>query len=104
MKIEQKNLFGEAEPEKFVSAQPKTTAYKNPPNITILGGLNSATLQAESVYMLRVLSNQYTRGFPSAIAKKKFLRVIKAEMMLKQGKLNPVLLLRDCLLNRNSGA
>jgi len=101
MKIEQRGLFGEGKPTKPATTQPKATAYKNPPNTTVLGGLNQETLQAESVYMLRVLSNQYMRGFPTPIAKKKFIHTIKAEMKLKQGKLAPVLLLRDCLLNRN---
>ncbi len=100
MKIEQRGLFGETKTEKS-TPPPAKTAYKNPPNTTLLGGLNQATLQAESVYMLRVLSNQYMRGFPSLVAKKKFIHTVKAEMKLKQGKLNPVLLLRDCLLNRN---
>ena len=102
MKIEQQNLFEkETKIEKPAPTPPKTTAYKNPPNTTVLGGLNQATLQAESVYMLRVLSNQYMRGFPAPVAKKKFIHTVKAEIKLKQGKLDPVLLLRDCLLNRN---
>ena len=53
MKIEQKGLFGDPNPQKPASTATKATAYKNPPNTTILGGLNQATLQAESVYMLR---------------------------------------------------
>lgn len=102
MKIEQRDLFGSSSIVKpIVSVTPKTTSYKNPPNTTLLGGLDEATLKAESVYLLRVLANQYTRAFPNAEAKKKFIHTVKAEMKLKQGILDPILLLRDSLLKRN---
>jgi CRISPR/Cas system-associated protein Cas5 (RAMP superfamily) len=102
MKIEQGDLFGSTpSAARPMAAAPKTTSYKNPPNTTLLGGLDEATLKAESVYLLRVLANQYTRAFPNAEAKKKFMHTIKAEMKLKQGILDPILLLRDSLLKRN---
>ena len=102
MKIEQGDLFGsKTSAVKPTAATPKTTSYKNPPNTTLLGGLDEAALKAESVYLLRVLANQYIRAFPNAEAKKKFIHTVKAEMKLKQGILEPTLLLRDSLLKRN---
>ncbi|MBY0281510.1 MAG: hypothetical protein K2W94_05055 [Alphaproteobacteria bacterium] len=103
MKIEQGDLFGsKTSAEKPTTpVTPKATSYKNPPNTTLLGGLDEATLKVESVYLLRVLSNQYTRAFPNVEAKKKFMHTVKAEMKLKQGILEPTLLLRDSLLKRN---
>ena len=103
MKIEQGNLFGSTPStvKQAAPATPKTTTYKNPPNTTLLGGLDEATLKAESVYLLRVLANQYIRAFPNAEAKKKFIHTVKAEMKLKQGILESTLLLRDSLLKRN---
>lgn len=103
MKIEQGDLFGTkaSAAKPTTPAVPKTTSYKNPPNTTLLGGLDEATLKAESVYLLRVLANQYTRAFPNPTAKKKFIHTVKAEMKLKQGALDPTLLLRDSLLKRN---
>lgn len=100
-KIEQRTLFGTSTPSKTVTPPLKTTAYKNPVNTTLLGGLDDASLKADSVYMLRVLSNQYTRAFPAKEAKKKFINTITAEIKLKQGRAEPTLLLRDCLLQRN---
>lgn len=102
MKIQQGDLFGYRTTVKLAApVAPKTTSYKNPPNTTLLGGLDESTLKAESVYLLRVLSNQYARAFPGTEAKKKFIHTVKAEIKLKQGLLEPTLLLRDSLLKRN---
>ncbi|MCX7337920.1 MAG: hypothetical protein NTX76_01375 [Alphaproteobacteria bacterium] len=99
----QKSLFGDKAPGNKESAPvfTKSAAHKPMPNLTLMAGLDKSNLRSESVYYLRILMGQYVRSISSVVAQKKFLKTIRAEIKLKQGRATPETLLMDALIQRN---
>ncbi|MHA1558586.1 MAG: hypothetical protein ACTSXG_02100 [Alphaproteobacteria bacterium] len=95
--MEQNSLFA-------TPLKPKT-AYrpqkKKFPNVTIVGALDKTQVYNESVYWLRILENQYIRSLDD-YSYKFFVRIMLKEAFLKSGKMDPIICVRDALLERES--
>lgn len=92
--FDQKSLFASEKKPQLTTAQ--KVEVKNRPEISLTAGLDKVSLQADSIYTLRVTANQHLRNNNY----EKFFETIACEISIKTGHTNVCDAVRNALLKR----
>lgn len=93
--IHQGMIFGDLTQQDAPTPEIKPAAKKPFPVVNIQAAVDKAIAHAEAVFWMRLTGVHYIREQSSP---KKFMNNLHNEMKMKQGKLDPVIAVRDSIL------